>query len=137
MYPLESCILFHRKTKVDTVWFELLTSDAAYMHAAVFASQAYSLYTYNRKSPVAARRAIVHHSAALRLLRERLSVLNKGNKISDSSILVILYLALHAHFTNDYNTAKHHMEGMRKIVDMRGGLSAFGYNTKLIIELLK
>lgn len=137
MYPLESCIIFHKKTKVDTLWFELLTSDAAYMHAAVFASQAYIYYTYSRKSPIVARRVIEHHSAALRLLRERLSISNNGDKVSDSTILVILYLALHAHFTNNYNTAKHHMEGLRKIVDMRGGLSAFSYNTKLIIELLK
>jgi hypothetical protein len=37
----------------------------------------------------------------------------------------------------DYKTAKHHMAGLRKIVDLRGGLHAFSYNTKLIIELLK
>ncbi|KEF57424.1 uncharacterized protein A1O9_05341 [Exophiala aquamarina CBS 119918] len=136
MYPLESCIVFHRKTKIDTAWFELLTSDAAYVHAAVFASQAYILISSAQKTPVAARRAMEHHSAALRLLRERLSVPNSGDKVSDATILVVLYLALHAHFTNDYDTAKHHMEGLRKIADMRGGLVAFGYNTKLVMELL-
>lgn len=78
-----------------------------------------------------------HHSAALRLLRERLSVHNSGDIVSDATILVVLYLTLHAHFTNDYDTAKHHMEGLRKIVDMRGGLTAFGPNTKLVMELLK
>ena len=107
------------------------------MHAAVFASQAYIFYTSARETPVAARRAIVHHSAALRLLRERLSVPNSEDKVSDSTVLVVLYLALHAHFMIDYKTAKHHMEGLRKIVDIRGGLIAFSYNTKLIIELLK
>ncbi|EXJ66962.1 uncharacterized protein A1O5_09608 [Cladophialophora psammophila CBS 110553] len=137
MYPLERYIVFHRKTNVDTSWFELLTFDAAYLHAAVFASQAYISLISTGENPAAARQAIVHHSAALRLLRERLSISNRESKVSDSTVLVVLYLALHAHFMIDYNTAKHHMEGLRNIVDMRGGLFSFSYNTKLIIELLK
>ena len=79
-----------------------------------------------------------HHSAVLRLLRERLSVPSRGAvEVSDATIKVVLHLALHAHITNDYDTAKHHMEGLRKMVNMRGGLSAFGDNTKLVMELLK
>jgi hypothetical protein len=137
MYPLESCIIFHKKTKVDTLWFELLTSDAAYMHAAIFASQSYIFLSSARETPVAVRRAIEHHSAALRLLRQRLSVPNGEDKVSDATVLVVLYLALHAHIMGHFDTAKHHMEGLRRIVDIRGGLAAFSYNTKLIMELLK
>lgn len=137
MYPLESCIIFHRKTKVDTSWFELLTSDAVYLHAAIFSSQAYVFLQSGRESPMAARQAMEHHSTALRLLRERLAVPNGEDKLSDPTILVVLYLTLHAHFTDDYHTAKHHMDGLLKIVDIRGGLRAFDHNTKLIMELLK
>ncbi|KAK4948641.1 hypothetical protein LTR10_012645 [Elasticomyces elasticus] len=139
MYPLERHIMFHKNNKVDTMWVELLTLDAAYMHAAVFASQAYIFHTSNQETPVAARRAVVHHSAALRLLRERLSAPKEEDKISvtDPTILVVLYLTLHAHFMVDCKTAKHHMSGLRKLVDMRGGLMAFNYNTKMVIELLK
>ncbi|OQV02387.1 hypothetical protein CLAIMM_07592 [Cladophialophora immunda] len=137
MYPLERYIVFHRKTKVDTSWFELLTSDAAYVHAAVFASQAYILHTSAQATPIAARRAMAHYSSALHLLRERLSVSAEDNKVSDATVLVVLYFALHAHFMIDYKTAMQHMEGLRKIVDLRGGLIAFNYNTKLVIELLK
>ena len=137
MYPLESCIAFHRETKVDTAWFELLTSDSAYLHAAVFASQAYIFQISGRTYSAAARRVTAHHSAALRILRERLAVSDAKNPVSDATVLVVLYLALHAHFSNDDRIAKHHMEGLRKIVDMRGGLKAFTHNTKMIIELLK
>lgn len=73
----------------------------------------------------------------MRLLRERLSARDEEAKLSDSTILVVLYLALHAHLTNQYTTAKHHMEGLRKMVAMRGGLGVFSYNTKLIMELQK
>ena len=137
MYPLESCFIFHRETTVDRSWVELLASDAAYVHAAVFASQAYIYIKSATNTPSAARQAMIHHSAALNLLRERLSVSKSGDAILDSTILVVLYLTLHAHFMNDPTTSKHHMEGLRKIVHMRGGLRALNYNTKLVIELLK
>ena len=137
MYPLEKYITFHKKAKVDTAWVELLTSDAAYMHAAVFASQAYIVHSSARPTPVASRQAIIHQSEALRLLRERLSLPSREEGLSDSTILVVLYFALHAHFTDDYVTAKNHMDGLHKIVTMRGGLVAFEHNIKLIIELLK
>ncbi|KAH8653872.1 hypothetical protein BX600DRAFT_471789 [Xylariales sp. PMI_506] len=137
MYPLESCIVFHRNNKVDSSWIELWATDAAYMHAAVFASQAYILYTSAKDCPMVARQVVVHHSKALRLLRERISASHIGDKTSDSTVLVVLYLALHAYFMNDHSTAIHHMEGLRNIVDLRGGLIAFSHNTKLVMELLK
>jgi DNA-binding MltR family transcriptional regulator len=84
-----------------------------------------------------AQRGIVHHSEALKQLRERLSNEGEQIKFSDSTVLVILSLATHAHLSGDYDTAKHHMEGLRKIVDLRGGLGGFSYNTKLIMEILK
>ncbi len=138
MYPLESYFIFHKTTKVDTSWFELLTSDAAYMHAAVFAIQAYSFaIASTRETHEASKRALSHQYAALRLLRERLYCPDPKDKFSDATILVVLYLALHAYFMNEYDTSQHHMSGLRKLVDIRGGLTAFSYNTKLIIELLK
>jgi hypothetical protein len=137
MYPLESCIQFHRKNKVDTIWFDLMTYDVLYMHAIVFSSQVYSSRAYARENATAARRAVVHHSTTLQLLRERLAAQDEDAKVSDSTIFVVLCLANIAHFINDYESARHHLEGLRKIVDLRGGIYAFGYNTKLTIELLK
>lgn len=112
------------------------------MHAAVFASQAYisfiSTSSTSHTDSLATRRAITHHSEALRLLRERLSgICKKEDKVSESTILVVLFLAIHAHLVNDYETAKNHMDGLRKMIDMRGGLFSFSHNTKLILELLK
>lgn len=137
MYPLEPCIEFHRKDKVDTFYFDLMTYDATYLHAVAFSCQAF----FNRASPQQTaeltRRSVFHHSAALKQLRERLSNQGEPIKFSDSTVLVILSLAMQAHLTNDFDTAKQHMEGLRRIVDLRGGLGAFGYNSKLIMEMLK
>jgi hypothetical protein len=137
MYPLESCIVFHRSTQIDTLRVEFFASDPVYMHASVFAPQAYISQTSGRRATSIPAQAMIHHSAALRSLREKLSISGSEDNISDPTILVVLYLALHAHFANNNKTAKHHMKGVSKIVDMRGGLNAFSYNTKMIIELLK
>ena len=137
MYPLESCITFHKESQVDTLWIELMTSDAVYMNAVVFSTQAYLAHVSGQKTPVAALRAMEYHSRTLRLLRERLSARDEEDIISDATILVVMYLAAHAHLTNDYDSAKHHIEGLRKIIDLRGGLSTFSYHPKLVMELLK
>ncbi|UKZ48221.1 hypothetical protein TrVGV298_002457 [Trichoderma virens] len=137
IYPLERCINFDRKDNFDRMWFELMTQDAAYLHTVVFASQTYFMHTSNQESPEAGKRAIMHHSRALQLLRERLAAKDEELKISDPTILVVLALAGHAHMVNDSETAKKHIDGLRRIVDLRGGLSTFSYHPKLSIELLK
>jgi hypothetical protein len=48
MYPLADCIDFHKRSKIDTLWFDLLTYDAAYLHAVVFSCQAYASLINNR-----------------------------------------------------------------------------------------
>jgi hypothetical protein len=137
MYPLESCIEFHRKDKVDTFYFNLMTYDPTYLHAVAFSCQAFFNKASPRETAEMTRRSVTHHSEALKQLRERLADQEEPIKFSDSTVLVILCLTMHAHFTDDYNTSKQHMEGLRKIVDLRGGLAGFSYNSKLVMEILK
>ncbi|KAL7941240.1 hypothetical protein V8C42DRAFT_335722 [Trichoderma barbatum] len=137
IYPLERCINFDRKDKFDRMWFELMTQDAAYLHTVVFSSQTYFMHTSNQESPGAGKMVMMHHSRALQLLRERLAAKHEEVKISDPTILVVLALAGHAHMVNDYETAKKHIDGLQRIVNLRGGLSTFRYHPKLSIELLK
>lgn len=137
LFPLERCIKFYTQNRIDTFWFDLLTYDAAYLSAVIFMSQAYAYMVSGQRAETAGRRAVTHYSKTLRLLQERISAENPDYSISDPTILVVLHLATYAHFMNDYPTAKSHLKGLRKMVDMRGGLSAFSYNTKFIIELIK
>lgn len=48
---------------------------------------------------------------------------------------VVVKLASAAHFDGDYQASKHHMEGLRGMVDLRGGLDAFK-GTHLPVEML-
>lgn len=51
--------------------------------------------------------------------------------------MVVLILACHAHRLGQYSIAKNHMVGLRKIVDMRGGVAALKTRTKLLIEIFR
>ncbi|KAL7904444.1 hypothetical protein GGI35DRAFT_199619 [Trichoderma velutinum] len=137
IYPLERCINFDKKDNFDRMWFELMTQDAAYLHTVLFASQTYFMHTSKQRSPGLGKSVMMHQSRALQLLRERLAAKHEEAKISDPTILVVLALAGHAHMINDYEAAKKHIDGLRKIVQLRGGLSTFNYHPKLSIELLK
>lgn len=51
--------------------------------------------------------------------------------------MVVLILACHAHRLGQYSLAKNHMIGLRKIIDMRGGIAALKTRTKLLIEIIR
>lgn len=136
-YPLADCIDFHKNNKIDTIWFDLLTYDAAYLHSVVFNCQAYISLVSGNPSPSSKCREMAHYSEALRLLRERLSDQDSNQETWDSTILVVLFFATHAHLVGDIASAKHHLQGLRKMTELKGGIYAFGYNPKLMMELMK
>lgn len=76
-------------------------------------------------------------SKTVRFLRERLGDEDEDLKLSDSTVMVVLILACHAHRLGQYGTARNHMLGLRKIVDMRGGIAALKTRTKLLIEIFR
>lgn len=73
----------------------------------------------------------------VRLLRERLLLINEQSRFSDSTVFVVLTLAMISHHIGEHEGAKHHLDGLRKIVDLRGGLDSFRYIPKLLIEILR
>jgi hypothetical protein len=78
-----------------------------------------------------------HYLKALRLLRERLCQSDESAKISDSTITVVIALAVHARVTRDYEAARHHMEGILKIADLRGGLASISARPMLALEVFR
>ena len=79
----------------------------------------------------------MHFMKTVRLLRERLLLEDKQAKFSDSTVLVILTLAMIAYHIGEYESAKHHLKGLRKIIYLRGGLDSFNHLPKLLIEILR
>ncbi|KAI1465806.1 uncharacterized protein F4812DRAFT_466223 [Daldinia caldariorum] len=148
LFPLESCIAFAAREKAG--WMEALTVDAAYLHALAFSTRAYFDLMPNGCTPSTstghpASASYRHMLKTLRLLRERLDAPPPTEhdaagaaveKASFSTAAVVLCLAFHAHMTGERETARHHLLGLRKIVDLKGGLAGLG-NVKLVIELLR
>ncbi|EXJ91933.1 hypothetical protein A1O3_00483 [Capronia epimyces CBS 606.96] len=81
--------------------------------------------------------AMLHLQKGLRLLRERLLAQDDDDtKLSDSTISTVVKLASAAHFDGDSHTARQHMDGLRKMVALRGGMDVFKHR-KLQTEMLR
>jgi hypothetical protein len=134
LFPLYLCIDFEKK---HGGWFEPLTFDAAYLHAMIFTSQAYYALVEGRKVYSTTEGSSPHLLKTIRLLRERLLTGDESTQTSDMTVAVVLALAMHANISCDYVSARHHMEGLRRIVDLRGGLDIFRSNDKLMVEIIR
>ena len=117
-------------------WIAPLAVDPAYLHAMIFTSQFYFDALRTGKSVSISRRAMPHFLKTLKLLRERMADDNQA-KLSDSTAAAIMGLVGHAQLTGDFKTARHHMEGLYKIVILRGGVTTFRTNAKLLVEILR
>lgn len=135
-FPLERCFDFNAK---DRTLFDPLAFDAAYLNAVMFGVQAYLDLISGRSS----KRSSMLMLKTIQLLRNRLSILDCGNEnertssISDPTILVVLNLAQVAHLTGDHITAEQHLGGLYKMINLRGGISVFYNNPRLLTELLR
>ncbi|KUI58295.1 hypothetical protein VP1G_05607 [Cytospora mali] len=134
LFPMERCIFFDRRAEN---WIAPLAVDPAYLHAKIFTS----LYFFDgikpNRSHHASQRTMHHHHRALSLLRERILNGTDQARLSNNTISVILGLAGQAFWMGDLRSAMNHMEGLRRIVDLKGGLSSIRNNEKLLTELLR
>ncbi|KAI0894868.1 hypothetical protein F4806DRAFT_497573 [Annulohypoxylon nitens] len=137
LFPLESCINFGPKTRA---WMEALTVDAAYLHAMAFSAQGYFDLRCGRAPSNSAALTDPHVVKTLRLLRERLSMADHGDMMDflSKTASIVLCLAFHAHLTGDFHAARHHIVGLRRIVDLVGGFAALRKeNAKVVVEVLR
>ena len=133
IYPLVVAIGF----PVDTRDFLCaVVSDAAALHVTAFAVQWFFDRILRHRENYCSPASMLNLQKGLKILRERLLVGDEESKTSDSTISVVLKLASAAHFHGDDSTSQQHMEGLRKMVRLRGGLHVFQGN-KLFLEMLR
>jgi hypothetical protein len=135
IFTLESYFYFDRSKK-NKLWVEPLTVDAAYLHAMIFTTTAYFDWILPQKPPNLSQRSSIQLLKALSLLRDKLSAINPG-RLDDSTVAVILSLAAHAHIVGDGQAVRHHLSGLHKIINLRGGIDSFREHPKLLIEILR
>ncbi|OQU94001.1 hypothetical protein CLAIMM_00426 [Cladophialophora immunda] len=132
--PLEPCIAFDKK---DRVLVGPMASDAAFLHAAALGTHAYVELMRGREDHNALQSTSPHFSKALQLLRERLDSTDEDLKIANPTMMVVIALALHARMIGDYDTAKHHMDGLRMMINLRGGIATIVPKTRLAMEIFR
>lgn len=133
IFPLMAAIGFHADN-IQSLY--PLVQDAATLHITAWAVEGFIDRILRRHDNIVNPAAMLHFQKGLRILRERLLSNNDAARLSDSTISVVLKLANAAHFDGDYEASRQHMEGLRKIVDLRGGLDTFKGN-KLLSEMLR
>jgi hypothetical protein len=133
IFPLITAIGFQAD---NNEWLHLIRLDAAALHISAFAVEGFIERILRRQENSISLGAMLHFQKGLQLFRERLLGEDDEAKLSDSTIGVVLKLATAAHFIGDYRASKQHMEGLRKMVDLRGGLDVFK-DKHLLVEMLR
>ena len=120
----------------DRAWFDDLISDAAYLHLIIVTASTFMDKVVGRQIGMTDQEVTSHFLKGLQLLRERLLFGDEELQISNSTIRVVLLLAMSAYMMGEYETAKYHMKGLCKIINLRGGLAAIK-SQKLLMEILR
>ncbi|KAF4458542.1 hypothetical protein FALBO_14729 [Fusarium albosuccineum] len=133
IFPLLAAIGFQAENRE---WLHLVRQDAAARHITAFAVEIFIDRFLRRREESTNPTAIIHLHKGLNLIRERLVADDDESKVSDSTIGVVLKLASAAHFNGDYEASKQHMDGLRKMVNLRGGLDVLK-GTRFLLEMLR
>ena len=134
LFCLESCILFERRAEE---WIAPMAVDSAYLHSRIFSSQYFFDAILPRKPSNSSALTSSHYLKTIRLLRNRLENDSDQVRLSNTTAAAVLSLACHAHIAGDSKSAKHHLDGLRRIVNLRGGIATFRENSKLLVEILR
>lgn len=111
--------------KDQSEWLYPIARDAVALHITAFAMEGFVDSVLHRRDKITNPAAMLHFEKGLKLLRARLLGTDDDSKVSDSTISVVWELANTVHFDGDHQTAKHHMEGPRRTMDLRGGPDVF------------
>ncbi|KAK6954609.1 hypothetical protein Daesc_004576 [Daldinia eschscholtzii] len=129
-FPLQAAVGFQG---VNERWGSPFGRDAVALHIMAFSVQGFIDKVLRHQDNLNLA-AILHFQEGLGLLRERLLGNEDKIKTLDSTMGAVLKLASIACFDGDYETSEKHMEGLRKMVGLRGGLDVFK-GKSLLLEM--
>ena len=129
LFPLEPYLSFSGD---KTRYIEPLAYDELYLHTMIFTTTTYFELLQGRSHAVSP-----HFNKSLRLLRQRLE--NADKVTSALTIYVVFTLGMHAFIMGDMHAVRSHMDGVRRIIDLRaGGVHGLRErHSKLLVELLR
>ncbi|KAK4223348.1 hypothetical protein QBC38DRAFT_399859 [Podospora fimiseda] len=139
LFPLEPCIFFESRAEH---WVGPLGMDPAFLHAMIYSAQT---FFDSQASPTGgvvisspSKKALPHLIKTIELLRERFGDgADEEARKSLTTVSTITSLAALAHAAGDEASARNHLQGLYKIVELRGGLDTFQGSEKLFVEVLR
>ncbi|TVY44661.1 hypothetical protein LOCC1_G007048 [Lachnellula occidentalis] len=117
---------------LDSVWIRYLAVDPLYCHSLLWTTQTYFDWLGGSGTSPA---QILHAHRTLVGLRERLT--DEERATSDSTVVVVVNLIMMNAVVGDPKSARKHMRGLHKMVEMRGGVRAFGGNTQIQLKMCR
>lgn len=123
LYPTEMCL---ETEPEDSDWVGSLMTDPVYLHSMLFSSEAMLDESLGRGRSVLTQ---FHLVKTLRLLQERISIPNDPLAISDQTIMTVVTLALAAQIFGDRAGLENHMQGLVRMVNLRGGFGTLKTST--------
>jgi hypothetical protein len=125
--PIEVCV------NVDPLkpdYFSWPFYDVTFFHAALLVTSATNDYFLSRSLSQA---TVFHLRRTLHFLNKKLA--HEDAWLEDSNVYVIVMLTLMAVSFGDYTAAGAHMDGLRRIVELRGGIEYLQSTPKLHYKL--
>ncbi|KAI8665190.1 hypothetical protein NCS56_00954200 [Fusarium sp. Ph1] len=129
MYPLDLCCEFNAS---ETNWFGWMTNDAAYLHALLFTVSSFHDIAAGRTTQP---RTNYHVFKAIRLLNERLA--DSEMALADSTVAVVMSMAMLCEIAGDVQAARAHTDGLKRIVELRGGIGSFSHAQQLQVKICR
>ena len=121
----------------DPTWIRLLSEDAAVLHVTAFAIETFTDRVLRRQESTPINKtAMIHFHKGLNLLRTRLLEEDACVKITNATVAVVLKLAAAALFDGDYRAARKHLDGLRTMIDLKGGLGT-PIDQSLLFQVLR
>ena len=135
LYPYEVCLNVH---PVERGWFPYMVCDDCCLHSMMFSVRAFLDGTPSGGR--ISRQAAFHHARTLQILQTRLDAFQQGQwdvACSDSTIIVIIFLAAAAEHTGDLVAVENHVYGLLEIVRLRGGVKAMNTHNNLQVKVCR
>ena len=135
VYPYEVCLDVH---PVERGWFPYMISDICCIHSMMFSVRAFVDKASNGDQ--ISRQAAFHYAQTLQLLQARLNAFEQGRQdivLCDSTIMVINTLAEAAELTGDFAAAENHIDGLLKIVSLKGGVGSLNTHNNIQVKVCR
>lgn len=134
-YPYEVCLHVHT---VERGWFPYMISDICCIHSMMFGLRAF--IDKPRQNGENKRLAAFHYSQTLQHPQARIDAFEKdtnGFVFDDSTIMVVINLAMAAEFEGDLTTVRTHVDGLLKMVSLRGGFRSLSMHNNLQVKVCR